>query len=309
MKCLIVDDSLAMQCIIKRSLAKAGYNDNDFRMAIDGVQALEVIDSWMPEVVITDWHMPKMTGIELIQEIQSRKMDVKIGMLTTETDSRLIKQAQEAGALFVLHKPFEDRELKHALTTLFKDVPIDNAANFKKQKAKTKASEGKLQTLQLPTIGKLNALLKNLSISHLMVERSHSLALNYENLPYVIAIFSERNKNAARAMCILDIHSAAIFSGASGQDGAVQVAHIIESKNLEQKHLDAIQKIMAGCASLFYDPISKGPLEAKSVHLISKPSERLEKLGETAKHKRLDLVVESDLLGEGQMIFMAVADS
>ncbi len=304
MKFLIVDDSLAMQCIIKRSLAKAGYNDNDFKMAIDGVQALDVIDSWEPEVVITDWHMPNMTGFELIQEIKSRKIDLKIGMLTTETDTRLIKQAQEAGAAFVLHKPFEDRELQQALTALFQDNPVDNAADFKKQKA----NEGKIQNLQLPTIGKLNALMKNLSISHLMVERSHSLALNYDNLPYVIAIFSQPHKNAAKAMCILDIHGAAVFSGATGKDGAVQAAQIIEAKNLEQSHLDAIQQMMTGFASLFYDPISKGPLEAKSVHLISKPSERLEKLGETAKHKRLDLVIESDLLGEGQMIFMAVAD-
>ena len=107
MKFLIVDDSQAMQTIVRRQLEKAGYHGVEFKTAYDGEEALEVIRNWEPDLVISDWHMPQMTGLELLQEIQTQMLNINVGLVTTETSSAKVTEALEAGALFVVHKPFE----------------------------------------------------------------------------------------------------------------------------------------------------------------------------------------------------------
>lgn len=305
MKFLIVDDSRAMQFIIKRSLAKSGYMNNEFQVAEDGVQALGLIEDWQPDIVITDWHMPNMTGFELIKEVKSRELDVKIGLLTTETDSSLIKQAKQAGAIFVLHKPFEDRELQALLMPLLGDS--DDAADaFIDTKLK---DDVVTHELQLPSIAALNKFARSSSIKNLSVERSSNLTLNYDHLPYVIALFSNEALTLSKAMCILDIRAAAILSYSFEADSEIKVAQLIESKKLDKTRLDNITKIMVALGGLFHDPNNQEHLELKGLHVISKQDGRLDKISLTAKKRRLDLVIKSDMIGEGQIIFMAVAEN
>lgn len=64
---LIVDDSKAMQTIVRRTLVAAGYTDHEFQYAYNGQEALEIITEWKPDIVLSDWHMPEMTGIELLK--------------------------------------------------------------------------------------------------------------------------------------------------------------------------------------------------------------------------------------------------
>ncbi|HCV75646.1 MAG TPA: response regulator, partial [Pseudomonas sp.] len=63
MKFLVVDDSRAVQTIIKRILANTGYRDIELRVASTGEEAVALLESWTPNLVLTDWHMPGMTGL------------------------------------------------------------------------------------------------------------------------------------------------------------------------------------------------------------------------------------------------------
>ena len=109
---LIVDDSRAMQAIIRRVLESSGIGDVDILTVGCGDDALKVLPGFMPQLVITDMHMPSMSGIELLQALrQSGARHVPVGFVTTETSAELIDQAQASGASFVLNKPFRDEDL------------------------------------------------------------------------------------------------------------------------------------------------------------------------------------------------------
>ncbi|HYQ16974.1 MAG TPA: response regulator, partial [Polyangiaceae bacterium] len=73
---LVVDDSKAMRLIVRRTLRQAGFGDYEVAEAANGVEALQQIAQAAPALVISDWNMPEMTGIELLQELNARKVPV-----------------------------------------------------------------------------------------------------------------------------------------------------------------------------------------------------------------------------------------
>lgn len=120
---LIVDDSRAIQAIIRRAVNNCGYEPIQIETALDGAQALELIDSFLPHLVITDWHMPKVSGLEMVQALrQMGHNNVRVGFITTEKSPELMAEAMRNGALFILHKPFTDSELVEVVTASVLDV-------------------------------------------------------------------------------------------------------------------------------------------------------------------------------------------
>jgi two-component system chemotaxis response regulator CheY len=105
-KILIVDDSKTMRMIVKRALRQAGFEDHDVVEAGDGVEALAVIQEESPDVVLSDWNMPNMNGLQLIQAVQEAQYPVKFGFVTSEATPEMQKTASENGALFLIGKPF-----------------------------------------------------------------------------------------------------------------------------------------------------------------------------------------------------------
>ena len=115
MKILIVDDSRAMRGIVKRSLRQAGFGDWEVQEAENGKAALAQIDAASPDLVLADWNMPEMTGIELLRTLRGEGSRVKLGFVTSESTPAIQKEARDADALFVLSKPFTPDQLREAL--------------------------------------------------------------------------------------------------------------------------------------------------------------------------------------------------
>ncbi len=115
MKLLIVDDSKAMRMIVKRTLRQAGYGENPVKEAANGKEALEVIGEWSPDLVLCDWNMPEMNGIELLKELRAQGSTVKFGFVTSEGTAEMRTLASESGALFLINKPFTTDTFKDAL--------------------------------------------------------------------------------------------------------------------------------------------------------------------------------------------------
>jgi len=106
---LIVDDSRAIQAIVRRVVESCQYPDAEIRVASNGEDALNMLETYRPQLVITDWHMPKVSGLELLQSMrQSGLMDIKVGFITTESSETMLNQARISGASFVINKPFRD---------------------------------------------------------------------------------------------------------------------------------------------------------------------------------------------------------
>jgi len=114
-KILVVDDSKAMRMIVRRSLRQAGFGDCEVVEAEDGKLALDAIRTTLPDLVLSDWNMPTMTGIELLEELRRQGSHVRFGFVTTEGTPEMRTRAQLAGAQFLLAKPFTVDELRETL--------------------------------------------------------------------------------------------------------------------------------------------------------------------------------------------------
>lgn len=115
MNVLIVDDSAAMRMIVKRTLRQAGFSGLKISEAGDGTEALACLDSVSPELILCDWNMPNMNGIDVLRKIREDGSAVKFGFVTTESTAEMRATAREAGAQFLISKPFTAESFEKAL--------------------------------------------------------------------------------------------------------------------------------------------------------------------------------------------------
>ena len=102
MKIMIVDDSVAMRMIVKKTLRQAGFEGHEISEAEDGVKALEAIRARSPDLVLCDWNMPRMSGIELLEQIVAAGFKLIFGFVTSESTVEMRNRAQHAGARFLI---------------------------------------------------------------------------------------------------------------------------------------------------------------------------------------------------------------
>jgi len=116
MRILIVDDSKAMRLIVQRTLRQAGFVDHAFEEASNGSEALKAILASAPDLVLSDWNMPELTGIQLLEALRKAGSTVKFGFITSEGTPEMRKIASDAGALFLIAKPFTADTFKNTLS-------------------------------------------------------------------------------------------------------------------------------------------------------------------------------------------------
>ena len=118
MNILVVDYSSAMRMMVVRTLRQAGYGGKDVEQAEDGAVALECIRKKAPDLVLADWNMPNMTGIELLETLRAENVDVTFGFITTESTEEMRQRATDAGAQFLISKPFTVDSFEKVLSTV-----------------------------------------------------------------------------------------------------------------------------------------------------------------------------------------------
>ena len=118
MKVLIVDDSKAMRMIVQRTLKQAGFANIQAVEANNGVEALTVIEQQSPDIVLSDWNMPEMKGIDLLRTLRANGKHVPLGFITSESSPEIRAEAEAAGAAFVIVKPFTPAAFEQALKPL-----------------------------------------------------------------------------------------------------------------------------------------------------------------------------------------------
>ncbi len=118
MRGLVIDDSRTMRMILGRMLKELGF---EVVGAADGQAALDAIDSGaMPDLILVDWNMPVMTGIDFIKVVRAEPYSspAKIVMVTTETEIPRVVTALEAGADEYVMKPFTKEAILEKLQLL-----------------------------------------------------------------------------------------------------------------------------------------------------------------------------------------------
>ena len=115
MRIWVVDDSKAMRMIVTRTLRQAGFDGHTLEEASNGAEALANIRKETPDLVLCDWNMPEMSGIDLLSTLTAEGVSVKFGFVTSEGTDEMRARAREAGALFLIAKPFTVEAFQEAL--------------------------------------------------------------------------------------------------------------------------------------------------------------------------------------------------
>lgn len=116
-KCLVVDDSKIVRKLARRIMENLGYEVDE---AEDGAKAAEYCAASMPPLILLDWHMPVMNGLEFIKalRVMPRGQEPKVIFCTTENELANIMQAISAGADEYVMKPFDEEIIRGKLTQI-----------------------------------------------------------------------------------------------------------------------------------------------------------------------------------------------
>ncbi len=121
-KILVVDDELQITRVLRRSLSAHGY---EVRTASNGVSALDTFGDFRPDLIITDFSMPEMDGIELCRAVRQTS-EVPIIVLSVRGEEKVKVEALDAGADDYITKPFGMNELLARVRATLRRAPEEN---------------------------------------------------------------------------------------------------------------------------------------------------------------------------------------
>lgn len=119
-KILIIDDFATMRRIMKNILKQLGFKN--LVEADDGTTALNILESQKIDLIISDWNMPKMTGIELLKKLRASTEYKKTPflMVTAEAQKQNVIEAVQAGVSNYVVKPFTAEAISDKLKKILK---------------------------------------------------------------------------------------------------------------------------------------------------------------------------------------------
>ncbi|HON38329.1 MAG: chemotaxis response regulator CheY [Desulfomonilia bacterium] len=119
MKILVVDDFSTMRRIVKNILRQLNFNN--IVEADDGASALDILQKEKIDMVVSDWNMPKMTGLELLKAMRGDDAlkDIPFLMVTAEAQQENIIEAVKSGVSNYIVKPFTAETLGQKINQVF----------------------------------------------------------------------------------------------------------------------------------------------------------------------------------------------
>jgi len=111
-KILIVDDSETIRQSVASALEAAGFQVVQAR---DGLEGIERINSEKPAMVILDVNMPRLNGLDMLERLDLKSMNLPVLLLTTEVQPSMIARAKQAGARGWMVKPVKLDQLVEAI--------------------------------------------------------------------------------------------------------------------------------------------------------------------------------------------------
>nr|WP_320193573.1 response regulator [uncultured Desulfobacter sp.] len=117
---LIVDDSMPMRTVLKRSLAAAGYAGAKILEASDGKEALTVLAGDWVDLIMTDYNMPEMNGLSFLKKIKNDALfkEIPVVVISTEGNDLKIQEFMDSGAAGYITKPFTPENLRDLIVSI-----------------------------------------------------------------------------------------------------------------------------------------------------------------------------------------------
>ncbi len=277
-KILVVDNDLQSLDIINQILGHS-LPDNQILRAESGDAALQILADEKPDIVITDWDMPNMNGIELLKSIRQNPDTERIPVIVCSgvmLEMKHLKTALEAGAVDFIRKPIETVELVarvnsmlrlvHSYEQLVEEREIRRQNEVKHFQDKIEQQTAEI-TAKALTLGKYNQLLKIISTELSVV--SKQIGQETENL-HLSDIVSRININIYR-------ESWEDFSASFKQTNPTFF------ENLMSKHPDLTKNEMKLCALLKLD------LSSKEITTITQQTLRSVEIARFRMRRKLNL--------------------
>jgi len=122
MKILVCEDEEILLTSLEFRLKKQGF---ELLLAADGKQALELIKTESPDLIVADIMMPHVTGLEIISYVRKKmKSDIPIILISALGNDEMILEAFEKGATDFISKPFKPNELVVRIKTIFQSMAL-----------------------------------------------------------------------------------------------------------------------------------------------------------------------------------------
>lgn len=128
-KILVTDDSGTMRVMFKQILKQAGFEN--IIMAVNGEDGIKKVEQENPDLVISDWNMPKKDGLEFLQWLRSQEKykDLPFIMATAQADKGQQIAIMEAGGNGHVPKPFDSEQIKAGIEKAFAPEPLQKEKN------------------------------------------------------------------------------------------------------------------------------------------------------------------------------------
>jgi len=303
MRILIVDDSKAMQVIVQRSLVKLNIPSLELKFAFNGTEGLNIARSWEPELVISDWHMPEMSGLELLNALNREMLGIRVGFVTTETSAERRNEALQKGADFVINKPFDTQTFFSVLSPLIAKMADAKLKTADMALAQAAAS-AEPSRIKLPPASSIQKTLNALSRQSVSVVQRPTEALSEQWLPAVVGLFVDHQSKVVRGICVIDLEATSILGGILAGLSQSSINQYIGDRNVPKKIVASLEQVFEVLSATLTDTVHHRDLEFKSMTSINTDMARLEALLSRGNTHRMDIEVSVANYGRGKMILI-----
>ena len=123
---LIVDDSQTMRKVIRKSVVLSGFPVGECFEAGDGREALTLLQTHPVDVILTDFNMPGMNGLEMIRELKKdeKKGRTFVVMITTHSNDWVVQEGMALGIQGFIQKPFHPEAIRDLLNPLMEKKSV-----------------------------------------------------------------------------------------------------------------------------------------------------------------------------------------
>lgn len=279
MKFLIVDDSRAIQTIVRRAVEKSGLPNMEFRAASNGEEALKVVNEWGPNLIITDWHMPGMSGIDLLKFLKAEHGHIRVGFVTTEASPKKLEEAHANGAEFVLRKPFADDELIAEISKVL-------------GKVSTGLDGPSVRTVDVDTLTRFFCTTLNQTVS---LTVASPCALDEIQAPWVIGLYAIDGKNDIRGFCLFD-WSAVVFLGSTLANlSGSAITGSMSDPRVAQKLYEHAASVLTESASTLFSGVPGQKIVLARSQLVQDPPEKLKEIMQKSRGRNDFILAQGDL--------------
>jgi two-component system response regulator AtoC len=263
---LLVDDESHIRSILSDILAEKQY---EILQAGDGKEALRIVKKEIPDVVLLDYNLPDMKGIDILEKIKEMNQQIIVIMLTAYGDLQKAVQAMKLGAYDYLTKPFDNDEIVLVVEKALHTKQLTNEVNFLKKQLQT-------NEISRDMIGESSAIKKVLDMVQLVATNDITVFLEGETgtgkevIARLIHGQSNRSEKAFVAVDCGAIPETLFESEMFGYEkGAFTGASLRNTGKFEQ----------ADGGTLFLDEISNLPLNMQAKLLRAIQNKTISRIG------------------------------